>query len=136
MSQRERLPRTRTYLMCPPEHFTVYYAINPWMDTTAAVDPALALKQWQLLRDTLTDLGHAVHVLDPKPACPTWCTPRTAPSQWTAPCTARGSDPPNGRPRRPTTPCSTPTGRGPSSTRCTSTRVKGTSPTCPARTAA
>src|SRR4051812_19605322 len=70
MSQRERLPRTRTYLMCPPEHFTVYYAINPWMDTTAAVDPALALKQWQLLRDTLTDLGHAVHVLDPQPGLP------------------------------------------------------------------
>ena len=32
--------------------------------------PALALKQWELLRDTLTDLGHTVHVLDagPRPA--------------------------------------------------------------------
>jgi N-dimethylarginine dimethylaminohydrolase len=56
--------------MCPPEHFTVEYAINPWMDTSVAVDPALALKQWQLLRDTLTDLGHAVHVLDPQPGLP------------------------------------------------------------------
>jgi N-dimethylarginine dimethylaminohydrolase len=56
--------------MCPPEHFAVEYAINPWMDTTVAVDPSLALKQWQLLRVTLTDLGHAVHVLDPQPGLP------------------------------------------------------------------
>jgi N-dimethylarginine dimethylaminohydrolase len=50
--------------MCPPEHFTVEYAINPWMDTSVPVDPALALKQWQLLRDALGDLGHEVHVLE------------------------------------------------------------------------
>jgi N-dimethylarginine dimethylaminohydrolase len=56
--------------MCPPEHFTVAYAINPWMDTTVPVDAALALKQWHLLRDTLTGLGHAVHVLDPEPGLP------------------------------------------------------------------
>ena len=23
--------QSRTYLMCPPAHFTVRYAINPWM---------------------------------------------------------------------------------------------------------
>jgi N-dimethylarginine dimethylaminohydrolase len=56
--------------MCPPQHFTVEYAINPWMDATVAVDAALALKQWQLLRDTLAGLGHAVHVLDPQPGLP------------------------------------------------------------------
>lgn len=56
--------------MCPPEHFTVEYAINPWMDTTVPVDPALALKQWQMLRDTLTDLGHTVHVLEAVPGLP------------------------------------------------------------------
>ncbi|MEV4275658.1 dimethylargininase [Actinoplanes xinjiangensis] len=70
MSYTERLPRTRTYLMCPPEHFTVEYAINPWMDTTVAVDAGLALKQWEQLRTTLTDLGHVVHVLDPEPGLP------------------------------------------------------------------
>jgi N-dimethylarginine dimethylaminohydrolase len=70
MSQPERLPRNRTYLMCPPEHFTVRYAINPWMDIAVPVDAALALKQWQLLRDTIGDLGHAVHVLDPRPGLP------------------------------------------------------------------
>ncbi|MBB4696159.1 dimethylargininase [Paractinoplanes abujensis] len=64
MNHTERLPRNRTYLMCPPKHFTVEYAINPWMDTTVPVDAVLALKQWEILRDTLGDLGHQVHVLD------------------------------------------------------------------------
>ncbi|SDT73911.1 N-Dimethylarginine dimethylaminohydrolase [Actinoplanes derwentensis] len=66
----ERLPRNRTYLMCPPQHFTVEYAINPWMDTTAAVDADLAVRQWDKLRTTLTGLGHVVHVLDPVPGLP------------------------------------------------------------------
>src|SRR3954452_25086871 len=70
MSHRERLPGVRTYLMCPPEHFTVEYAINPWMDTTVTVDAALAVKQWDLLRSTLVDLGHTVHVLDPVAGLP------------------------------------------------------------------
>jgi arginine dihydrolase len=56
--------------MCPPEHFTVEYAINPWMDVTVAVDAGLASRQWQLLRTTLSDLGHTVHVLEPQPGLP------------------------------------------------------------------
>ncbi len=28
----------RTYLMCPPEYFTVKYAINPWMNPADPVD--------------------------------------------------------------------------------------------------
>jgi N-dimethylarginine dimethylaminohydrolase len=56
--------------MCPPEHFVVEYAINPWMDTNVPVDAGLALKQWHLLRDALTDLGHIVHVLDSEPGLP------------------------------------------------------------------
>ncbi len=66
----ERMPRTRAYLMCPPRFFTVEYAINPWMDPTVPVDAALALKQWEGLRDTLLDLGHTVHVLAPEPGLP------------------------------------------------------------------
>ena len=65
-----RMPRKRTYLVCPPEHFTVAYAINPWMDTAVAVDVELAVKQWERLRETLTGLGHAVHVLPPEPGLP------------------------------------------------------------------
>jgi len=56
--------------MCPPEHFTVEYAINPWMDTTVRVDAARAVKQWDLLRATLVELGHTVHVLAPVAGLP------------------------------------------------------------------
>src|SRR5256885_590422 len=66
----ERKPRTRTYLMCPPEHFAVQYAINPWMDVATPVDVDLALNQWQLLRETLVRLGHTVHVLPARAGLP------------------------------------------------------------------
>jgi arginine dihydrolase len=56
--------------MCSPDHFTVQYAINPWMDTTVSVDAALALQQWEMLRATLAGLGHTVHVLNPVPGLP------------------------------------------------------------------
>jgi N-dimethylarginine dimethylaminohydrolase len=56
--------------MCPPDHFVVEYAINPWMDTSAAVDTELALKQWDGLRETLLRLGHEVHVLPAEPGLP------------------------------------------------------------------
>ena len=59
-----RMPRPRQYLMCSPEHFTVQYSINPWMDTGTAVDTRLAGQQWAALRATLVELGHTVHVLD------------------------------------------------------------------------
>ncbi|MEU9505497.1 dimethylargininase [Micromonospora sp. NPDC048170] len=59
----QRVPRKRTYLMCSPEHFAVEYAINPWMDVTTPVDSELAVKQWDRLRETLTGLGHEVHLL-------------------------------------------------------------------------
>jgi N-dimethylarginine dimethylaminohydrolase len=61
---------TRTYLMCPPEHFTVSYAINASMDTNVPVDTELALKQWERLRETLVGLGHEVHVLPALPGLP------------------------------------------------------------------
>lgn len=46
------------------------YAINAWMDTTTPVDTALALKQWESLRDLLIRLGHEVHLLAPQPGLP------------------------------------------------------------------
>jgi N-dimethylarginine dimethylaminohydrolase len=56
--------------MCPPEHFAVEYAINPWMDPDTTVDVELAVKQWTRLRETLLGLGHTVHVLPPEPGLP------------------------------------------------------------------
>lgn len=56
--------------MCPPEHFVVEYAINPWMDTATPVDTELALKQWEALRETYLRLGHEVEVLSPEIGLP------------------------------------------------------------------
>jgi N-dimethylarginine dimethylaminohydrolase len=56
--------------MCPPEHFAVEYAINPWMDPDTPVDVELAVKQWTRLRETLLGLGHTVHVLPPEAGLP------------------------------------------------------------------
>jgi N-dimethylarginine dimethylaminohydrolase len=65
-----RTARPRRYLMCPPEHFTVSYAINPWMDVTRGVDRALAMRQWETLRETYLDLGHQVDLITPEPGLP------------------------------------------------------------------
>ncbi|HEV2376536.1 MAG TPA: arginine deiminase-related protein [Streptosporangiaceae bacterium] len=60
----------RTYLMCPPEHFTVSYAINPWMTTGEPVDEGRAMQQWQALRDMYRSLGHTVQLIDAVPGLP------------------------------------------------------------------
>ncbi|WP_229383706.1 dimethylargininase [Microbacterium allomyrinae] len=51
--------------MCRPEHFTVSYTINPWMEPANPTDTALAVRQWQTLYDTYIALGHEVHLIDP-----------------------------------------------------------------------
>jgi len=60
----------RRYLMCPPDHFAVSYAINPWMDTTRPADTALARRQWDSLRGVYLDLGHTVEVIPPAAGLP------------------------------------------------------------------
>jgi len=60
----------RTYLMCPPRHFAVSYAINPWMRPDQPVDAARAMTQWEELRRTFVRLGHRVRVIDPVPGLP------------------------------------------------------------------
>ena len=60
----------KTVLMCRPEHFTVSYRINPWMDPTRPVDRDRAVRQWEALRATYERLGHTVELLDPVPGLP------------------------------------------------------------------
>ena len=67
---RERRPTRRHYIMCPPAHFAVRYAINPWMDLTVPVDVDRAMHQWDSLRQTYLDLGHRVDVMTPDPDLP------------------------------------------------------------------
>ena len=61
---------SRTYLMCPPEHFAVEYVINPWMNPDRPVDVALAMRQWRGLAEVYTSLGHTVHTITPEPGLP------------------------------------------------------------------
>ncbi len=65
-----RIQQHRRYLMCRPEHFTVSYRINPWMEPARATDTERALGQWQALYDTYLDLGHEVELIDPVPGLP------------------------------------------------------------------
>lgn len=58
-----RTARPRRYLMCPPDHFDVQYAINPWMDPSQPIDRTLARAQWDDVRAAYEGLGHRVDVL-------------------------------------------------------------------------
>ena len=55
----------RRYLMCPPQHFRVEYAINPWMDVTVPLDRDLALAQWEDVAAAITAAGGAVERIEP-----------------------------------------------------------------------
>lgn len=65
-----RSSSARHYVMCPPKHFTVSYAINPWMDPSQPVDTELTMRQWESLRDTYLSLGHRVDLLPAEPGLP------------------------------------------------------------------
>ncbi|MFF2045713.1 dimethylargininase [Kitasatospora sp. NPDC058170] len=66
----ERTARPRRYLMCRPTHFTVDYAINPWMDPAQPTDTALAVRQWERLAALYRRLGHTVELIEPVPGLP------------------------------------------------------------------
>ena len=61
----DRIQQHRRYLMCRPEHFTVTYKINPWMEPANPTDTARAVAQWQDLYDAYVALGHEVELIDP-----------------------------------------------------------------------
>jgi len=66
----QRVAHRRRYLMCRPEHFTVSYRINPWMEPEKPTDTAKAVAQWEVLYDTYLSLGHEVELIDPVPGLP------------------------------------------------------------------
>ncbi|ULE35478.1 N-dimethylarginine dimethylaminohydrolase [Mycobacterium sp. IDR2000157661] len=65
-----RRPSPRHYVMTAPTFFGVEYAINPWMDTSVPVDAALAVSQWDGLRQTYHRLGHTVDLVEPVAGLP------------------------------------------------------------------
>lgn len=60
----------RSYVLCPPTHFAVETAINPWMDSSRPVDVARAVRQWEGLVEAYRSLGHEVQVVDAAPGLP------------------------------------------------------------------
>jgi N-dimethylarginine dimethylaminohydrolase len=62
--------RTRHFLMCPPAHFDVVYAINPWMHPERGADAARAVEEWERLRAAYEHAGHAVATITPKRGLP------------------------------------------------------------------
>jgi N-dimethylarginine dimethylaminohydrolase len=62
--------KTRRFLMCPPAHFAVVYAINPWMHPERPADPARAVAQWEQLRAAYENAGHVVETITPKRGLP------------------------------------------------------------------
>jgi N-dimethylarginine dimethylaminohydrolase len=56
--------------MCPPDHFTVEYAINPWMTTEVPVDSAAAREQCLGIVAAIEAAGGRVSTIAPDPALP------------------------------------------------------------------
>jgi N-dimethylarginine dimethylaminohydrolase len=69
-AMKQRVPSARHYAMTAPTFFAVEYAINPWMDTSTAVDTHVAMNQWEALRQTYKELGHTVELVEPVAGLP------------------------------------------------------------------
>lgn len=60
----------RKLLLCPPDYYGIEYEINPWMNRSRKVVPALARSQWQTLSGTLQSLGCQISLIAPQPRLP------------------------------------------------------------------
>jgi N-dimethylarginine dimethylaminohydrolase len=60
----------RTYLMCPPDYFGVYYEINPWMHQENRPDFELAMQQWHDLVANLRRAGATIEIIEPVEGLP------------------------------------------------------------------
>ena len=53
--------------MCAPDYFTANHPVNSFMNSRSPANTALAVRQWENLRDNYRLLGHTVSLLDPIP---------------------------------------------------------------------
>jgi N-dimethylarginine dimethylaminohydrolase len=60
----------RHYLLCPPDHFSVVYEINPYMHKQVHPDLDKAQSQFDALVETIQRAGATVELLDPVPGLP------------------------------------------------------------------
>jgi N-dimethylarginine dimethylaminohydrolase len=57
-------------LMCPPDHYGIEYEINAWMDKSRQADHALAIEQWNGLREKLEAVGAKIEIIQPAEGLP------------------------------------------------------------------
>jgi ornithine--oxo-acid transaminase len=62
------------FLMCPPEHYNIDHALNPWMHTGRSggkqrISRDLAFAQWKGMYNVLRSVSD-VRLLHPEPGCP------------------------------------------------------------------
>ncbi len=60
----------RRLLLCPPDHYSIQYEINPWMSKSRAADTPLVKAQWKGLFDTLSKLDTQVETITPAETLP------------------------------------------------------------------
>lgn len=65
-----RLAWGRSFLLCPPDHFTVAYEINPYMHRQVHPDLERANAQFERLVQTLRTAGASVEMLEPVDGLP------------------------------------------------------------------
>jgi len=57
-------------LMCPPDYYGIEYEINPWMSRSRGSTPEKARAQWQMLYETLVELGVTIELMTPQKGLP------------------------------------------------------------------
>src|SRR3989304_386114 len=58
------------FLMCRPDHYTIAYEINPWMNMNNPADPAEAGRQWNGLYQYIQNSGSEISLIDPAEGLP------------------------------------------------------------------
>src|SRR3990167_11552770 len=53
------------FLMCRPNYYGIKYEINPWMNIKQIVDHPKAVSQWELLYQTMKNIGAEISLISP-----------------------------------------------------------------------
>ena len=59
-----------SWLVCPPDFYTISYEINPWMNIAVIPDVGEAQRQWKFLHETFVKLGADIKSVTPLPYQP------------------------------------------------------------------
>src|SRR6266849_2502317 len=60
----------KSYLMCPPDHFGIFYEINPWMHQEVRSNYDRAHEQWHNLVANLEQAGATIKAIEPVKSLP------------------------------------------------------------------